>query len=248
MQRLPVYGADLEDSCLLGLDYLWRSKACLDFGSGTMRVGDTVVPLLSGEASPELRRGASGRWQSERRRNGGSGGGRGEESGEQRVAVRSAVRQDKVTRDTPAHLRDVLERSTRSLDPEQAGRLRELLCSYADVFSSGDTDLGHTDLVKHRIDTGGAHPIKPAPRRIPPAKRRELEAATRELLAQGVIEKSNSPWSSWAVLVRKKDGSARLCVDYRALNNVTVKDAYLLPRIHDTWSRWWVLAGSPPLT
>ena len=118
MQRLPVYGADLEDSCLLGLDYLWRSKACLDFGSGTMRVGDTVVPLLSSEASPEPRRGASGVWQSERRRNRGSGGGRGEESGEQRVAVRSAVRQDKVTRDTPAHLRDVLERSTKSLDPE----------------------------------------------------------------------------------------------------------------------------------
>ena len=55
-----------------------------------------------------------------------------------------------------------------------------------------------------------------------------------DMSAQGLIERSNSPWSSALVLVRKKDGSLRCCVDYRALNEATVKDSYPLPRIDDT--------------
>ena len=61
-----------------------------------------------------------------------------------------------------------------------------------------------------------------------------MEKAVSELIAQGVVERSQSPWSSAVVLVRKKDGSTRCCVDYRALNNVTIKDSYPLPRVDDT--------------
>ena len=120
------------------------------------------------------------------------------------------------------------------MDHRQAACLAELLRSYADVFSSGDFDLGRTGLVKHHINTGDSLPIKQPPRRIAPAKRQEMEKAVNELIAQGIVEKYQSPWSSAVVLVRKKDGTTRCCVDYRALNNNTIKDSYPLPRVDDT--------------
>ena len=106
-------------------------------------------------------------------------------------------------------------------------------CDYADIFSQGLQDLGQTDLV---IDTGDPHPIRQAPRRLPLAKREEAQKAIQDMHHQGLIElqPSNSPWSSPIVLVKKKDGSLRFCVDYRRLNEVTRKDSYPLPRIDDT--------------
>ena len=134
----------------------------------------------------------------------------------------------------PAHLTDLAERSGSHLTQPQRVKMEDTLREFADVFSKGDHDLGRTGLVKHRIDTGNAHPIKHAPRRIPPAKREEMQQAVKELEKQGLIEKSDSPWSSAVVLVSKKDGTRRFCVDYRALNDRTVKDSYPLPRIDDT--------------
>ena len=61
-----------------------------------------------------------------------------------------------------------------------------------------------------------------------------MHRMVEEMAAQGIVERSDSPWSSPVVLVKKKDGTQRFCVDYRALNNVTVKDSYPLPRIDDT--------------
>jgi len=95
-------------------------------------------------------------------------------------------------------------------------------------------DLGRTSLVKHTINTNNRPPIKQPPRRVAPAKREEIERAVNEMAALGLIERSDSPWSSPIVLATKKDGSKRFCVDYRALNEVTVKDSYPLPRIDDT--------------
>ncbi len=136
--------------------------------------------------------------------------------------------------EVPSHLQDLWQRSVVCLTEEQAGEVGQLLSRYADVFSKGDHDLGCTDLVKHHIHTGDARPIKTPPRRIAPARRIEMEKAVEELKAQEVIEKSSSPWSSAVVLVRKKDGTSRCCVDYRSLNAVTTKDSYPLPRIDDT--------------
>ena len=95
-------------------------------------------------------------------------------------------------------------------------------------------DLGRTRLVKHTIDIEGAMPISQPPRKIPLAKKDEAEGAVQEMRRQGVIEQSTSPWSSPVVLVRKKDGTNRFCVDYRKLNAVTKKDSYPLPIIDST--------------
>ena len=84
------------------------------------------------------------------------------------------------------------------------------------------------------INTGDAPPIRQPVRRLPLAKREEAERAVQEMREQDVIEPSASPWSSPIVLVNKKDGSTRFCVDYRKLNNITHKDSYPLPHIDDT--------------
>ena len=93
---------------------------------------------------------------------------------------------------------------------------------------------GHTDAVEHTIDTGATAPIRCAPRRMSPQKIKKEEACVTEMLTGGQIEPSDSPWSAPVVLVTKKDGGTRFCVDYRRLNLATVKDAYPLPRIDDT--------------
>ena len=134
----------------------------------------------------------------------------------------------------PNHLRDLYERSSTGLDAYQKGQLHSLLCDFANLFSSGDHDLGHTDQVHHRINTGDATPIRQPARRLPPAKMTEAMKAIGEMHEGGIIEPSSSPWASPIVLVRKKDGSTRFCVDYRRLNQVTRKDSYPLPRIDDT--------------
>ena len=102
------------------------------------------------------------------------------------------------------------------------------------IFFLGPKDLGQTDLAQHRIDTGDAPPLRQPPRRLPLSKREEAQRAIQEIHQQGLIEPSTSPWSSPIVLVKKKDGGLRFCVDYRRLNAVTRKDSYPLPRIDDT--------------
>ncbi|KAL6471884.1 hypothetical protein MHYP_G00205340 [Metynnis hypsauchen] len=101
------------------------------------------------------------------------------------------------------------------------------------VFSSGPHDLGRTHLSSHSINTGNAPPIKQAPRRVPIHLQGEMQQEVQDMLNHGIIRPSHSPWAAPVVLVRKKDGSLRFCVDYRKLNEVTVKDAYPLPRIDD---------------
>ena len=138
------------------------------------------------------------------------------------------------SRSLPAYLQDLYERSHSELNPHEAQELRNLLTSYGDVFSRGNHDLGCTDLTEHTIDTGDQRPIKLPPRKVPLGKRDEAEEMIRDMKQQGLIEPSKSPWSFPVVMVKKKDGSLRFCIDYRALNQATVKDSYPLPRIDDT--------------
>jgi len=109
--------------------------------------------------------------------------------------------------------------------------LAGILRSHADVFSESENDLGLTDLVMHNIDIADAKPVRQQLRRHPPAHRDAISQQVDDYLKQGVIEPASSPWASNLVLVRKKDGSYCCCVDYRALNSVTHKDADTLPRI-----------------
>jgi hypothetical protein len=90
-----------------------------------------------------------------------------------------------------------------------------------------------TDLVQHKINTGTALPIRQHIRRLPFGKREIGSKEVNKMLTMGVIEPSSSFRSSPVVPVKKKDESTRFCVDYRKLNDVTVKDAYPLHLISD---------------
>ncbi|GFU43382.1 retrovirus-related Pol polyprotein from transposon 412 [Trichonephila clavipes] len=127
---------------------------------------------------------------------------------------------------------DLLENA--ELSPEQKSSAEGLFQEFEDVFSRNSSDIGHTTVTQHRIDTADHPPIKQQPRRLPFAKQEEVGTLLREMQENDIIEPSSSPWASPIVLVRKKDGSTRFCVDYRKLNDVTKKDSYPLPRIDDT--------------
>ena len=107
--------------------------------------------------------------------------------------------------------------------------LRDLVIKYRDVFALDDSELGSTDVVEHRIRTGSSKPIKVPPHRISSARIPIIQEELRKMLERGVIQPSRSPYSAPIVLQKKKDGSWRFCVDYRKLNDVTVKDAYPMP-------------------
>ena len=117
-----------------------------------------------------------------------------------------------------------------SLDTAEKDKTTKLL-EFSDVFSE---ELGLIDVTKHTVNTGDHPPIKQRPRRLPYVYRDEANQHIRDILAQNIIRPSSSPWSSPIVLVRKKDGQLRFCVDYRKLNQVTKNDAHPLPRIDDT--------------
>jgi hypothetical protein len=119
--------------------------------------------------------------------------------------------------------------------------LKALLLKRIRTFASSNRDLGRTALVEHDIDTGDCPPIRQPARRPPITQQPVVEQHVKDMLEAGVIEPVQSPWAAPVVLVQKKDGSVRFCVDYRRLNAVTIFNAYPLPRIDETFE---ALAGS----
>ena len=122
---------------------------------------------------------------------------------------------------------------TKLLSMEERNRLCNVLEQYHSTFSLDEGERGETNLVEFNIDTGESTPINQVARRVPFAARQEIAAQLSKMQEEGVIQPSKSPWASPVVLVRKRDGSLRFCVDYRALNSVTKPDVFLLPRIDD---------------
>ena len=120
------------------------------------------------------------------------------------------------------------------LPDDQRRALLQLLAKNSDVFAWTDLDLGYTEAVKHRIPVTSEVPIAQPYRRIPPSQFEDVRQHIQELADKGVIRPSSSPYASPIVIVRKKDGSIRLCVDYRKLNAITWRDAFPLPRIDET--------------
>lgn len=106
---------------------------------------------------------------------------------------------------------------------EQA-QLRSLLTKYIDIFALEDEDLGYTDKITHEIHLIDNEPVTQPYRRIPPNQYKEVKDHISQLLRKGVIQESNSAYASPIVLVRKADGSIRLCVDYRKLNQKIGKE------------------------
>ena len=116
---------------------------------------------------------------------------------------------------------------------EYKSRVVNFLKKNNDLFATKDSELGHTDTVKMKIDTQGHSPIKLRPYRTPINAREVVDKAVDEMLEAKVIRRSNSPWSFPVVIVDKKDGSKRFCVDFRKLNQITKPNSYPLPLIDD---------------
>ena len=119
------------------------------------------------------------------------------------------------------------------LPPDEWETLVEFLAAHHHVFCLEEGDRGETDLISMEIDTGDAYSRRQAPRRMPFAVREEVARQLSEMQTNRVIKPSKSPWASPVVLVRKRDGTHRFCVDYRALNSVTKPDSFPLPRIDE---------------
>ena len=119
------------------------------------------------------------------------------------------------------------------MSDKQRSRARAVLLEFADVFSKPGDALGRTSLVQHHIRTKSDKPVKLRPYRMDWNKRRVAEQEIQSMLQQGVIQPSDSEYCSPVVLVRKKDGTWRFCVDYRKLNEITEGDSYQLPLIED---------------
>ena len=161
----------------------------------------------------------------------------------------------------PDYLEDIVKGSHTSLSDTGRQSLRELLHRYEHVFPApGEPVTGRSKSVQHEIETKEGRPVRCGPRRLAPAGLRKEQECVKDMLTGGQIEPSDSPWASPVVLVTKKDGSTRFCVDYRRLNSLTVKDAYPLPRIDDLFrllgnqqwfstmglaSGYWQVAMSP---
>lgn len=124
-----------------------------------------------------------------------------------------------------------------TLRPEERVRVDVLLRSYPSAAARNAKSPRTITLVTHDINTGDARPIKTHPYRVSRAEHDIVNKEVSDMQRDGIIEPSRGEWSSAVVLVRKKDGTIRFCVDYRRLNAVTEKDVYSLPRSDDTLDR-----------
>jgi len=120
------------------------------------------------------------------------------------------------------------------LESESQGASQPVVCDFPEVFLDDITDLPPEREVEFVIEhVLGTRPVSMAPYRMSASELGELKKQLEELLEKKFIKPSVSPWGAPILLVKKKDGSMRLCVDYRQLNKVTIKNKYPLPRIDD---------------
>ena len=166
------------------------------------------------------------------------------ESGESKAIPgkhpKQAPQSFKSGKDSPPKLKDGTTPEDQGLDQIDTGTLGSqerqtllrLIKSHSDCFS-WDGELGTCELIEHHIDLTSDRPIRRPAYQIPHSQREFIESEVREMLQKGVIEPSVSPYSAGVVLVPKKTGELRFCVDYRGLNEVTRPDHYPLPIAHN---------------
>ena len=123
--------------------------------------------------------------------------------------------------------------SDSSLTCKEKDQLKNFLLANHDAFALMEGERGETDQIQMQIDTGSSLPLYQPARRTPFAAREEIARQLHQMQQQGVISPSTSPWASPVVLVRKKDGSLRFCIDFRKLNAITKPDVFPLPLIDD---------------
>ncbi|GJY55977.1 putative reverse transcriptase domain-containing protein [Tanacetum coccineum] len=125
-------------------------------------------------------------------------------------------------------------------DKSEKKRLEDvpIVQDFPEVFPEDLPGLPPTRQVEFQIDlVPGAAPVARAPYRLAPSKMKELSEQLKELSDKGFIRPSSSPWGAPVLFVKKKDGSFRMCIDYRELNKLTVKNRYPLPRIDDLFDQ-----------
>lgn len=123
-------------------------------------------------------------------------------------------------------------------DPNHSNVVQALVNEFPKVFDSkGLNGLPPMRGIPHVINTGDTPPINRPPYRMSPKELDELRRQLKELLDLGLIEPSTSPWGAPVLFVRKKDGSMRMCIDYRALNKATIRNTCPLPRIDECLER-----------
>ena len=120
-----------------------------------------------------------------------------------------------------------------SRDAKERQQAYELFEEYQDVFTLEPGEIGCCDLAEHRIRLNKDEPFKERYRPINPCHQEEVRDHIQKMLRAGAIKPSNSPWSNAIVLVRKKNGDLRFCIDFRRLNAITKKDSFPLPRIQE---------------
>ena len=135
----------------------------------------------------------------------------------------------------PQHLQDLYDKSVQALNSTQKKLVHKLFNDYEDVFARDSSDIGRARGMTHHIDTGDEQPVHQRPRRHAKVHADDLQKQVKNLADAGIIRPSESEWASNVVMARKKDGTWRMCVDYRELNLKTKnKGSYMLPRIDDT--------------
>ena len=102
--------------------------------------------------------------------------------------------------------------------PSEREQLRSLISECLDAFASDDNDIGLVHLVEHAIVTGDNPPVRARARQYSHANKEAIADEVRKYKETGVVRSSNSPWASPVLIVKKKDGSNRMVVDYRGLN------------------------------
>ena len=141
----------------------------------------------------------------------------------------STLSPENVGEHTPVEEPNLINTDLTNIQKEQ---IKQLIQKYPKVFTKNP---GRTTQLKHQINLiPGSKPYNSPPFRYAPARRQVIDEQTDEMLQQGIIQPSTSPWASPVILAPKKDGTLRFCIDYRKLNAMTVRDAYPIPRIDDT--------------
>ena len=213
--------ANIRDPCIIGLDLLKRWRALVDVSKATITLGTETLALQSGRRKKKQPNGqrtsrqAAAALQAPSHCVSPSASTPTSVPAQPQPAPASSPEPAvPPSAETTEAIKDLWQRSKDGLNPQQCQELKQLLEDYMDIFAARDEDCKHTGLVQHAIDTGSAKPIRQRPHRLSLAKRQVAEDKIREMLAAGVIEPSDSPWAAPVVLVRKKDGSWRFCVDY----------------------------------
>ena len=151
------------------------------------------------------------------------------------------IEQSRQSSTVTEHKVSMLENARDRLNEYQLQELSQLLCEFQDVFVKDEFDLGNFTTTEHSIQTGQAKLVKERMRRTPACFAGEEEAHLKKMLAAGVIQPSISDWASTPVLIRKRDGNVRWCIDYRGLNSVIQRDVFPLPLVDDCLD---ILAGN----